>query len=314
MTTSWKPLLISSAGVLLFVGALMLLTPSAASAQCGSQASSCKNCHEVQGQDPVNSEGDWHISHAFGDFCQFCHAGNVQAMEVETAHQSMVAPLADPVASCGACHPTDAQDLAVVYGTALGIEIGTTGSGPAASSPTALADQPCPPAAVDVAASLPAADIIDYNTQYAQTVEGQGELQPGNLILGALIVLIVLGGGGFVLRNERRRRMAAPAAEAPTAPPAIPEESQGSGKGTPHSGTQAPPTPAKVPEQEISALLPALAALDPAGRGALGQLLQDAETASDLFRRLARLDPDMLRTLRSLDQNTRELLLALSKD
>ena len=310
MTTSWKPILISSTGVLVFVGALVLMTPSPAAAQCGSQASSCKNCHEVQGQLPVNSIGDWHISHAFGDFCQFCHAGNVQAMEAETAHQSMVAPLADPVASCGACHPTDAQDLAVVYGTALGVEVGAGGGGPAATAPTA-ATQPTLPAAVDVAASLPAADIIDYNTQYAQTVEGQGELQPGNLILGALIVLIVLGGGGFVLRNERRRLMAAPAAEAPTAPPAIPEESQSSGRGVPHSETQAPPTPAKVPEQEISALLQAL---DPAGRGALGQLLQDAETASDLFRRLARLDPNMLRTLRSLDQNTRELLLALSKD
>ena len=310
MTTSWKLLLIPSAGVLMFVVALMLLTPSPASAQCGSQASSCKNCHEVQGQDPVNSEGDWHVAHAFGDFCQFCHAGNVQAMEVETAHQSMVAPLADPVASCGACHPTDLQDLAVVYGTVLGIEIGTTGSGPAASSPTAVADQPCPPAAVDVAASLPAAGIIDYNTQYAQTVEGQGELQPGNLILGALIVLIVLGGGGFVLRNERRRRMASPAGKAAGAPPAVPEVSQASGMGTPHSASQPLKGPA-IAAEEISALLQAL---DPAGRGALGQLLQDAETASDLFRRLARLDPNMLRTLRSLDQNTRDLLLALSKD
>jgi len=311
MTTSWKPILISSAGVLLFVGALVLVTPSPAAAQCGSQASSCKNCHEVQGQDPVNTEGDWHIAHAFSDFCQFCHAGNVQAMEAETAHQSMVAPLADPVASCGACHPTDLQDLAVVYGTVLGIEIGTSGSGPAASSPTAVADQPCPPSAVDVAASLPAADIIDYNTQYAQTVEGQGELQPGNLILGALIVLIVLGGGGFVLRNERRRRMTSTAAEAATSLPAISEVSQPSGMDAPHSGTQPPVTPAKVAEQEIGALLQAL---DPAGRAALGQLLQDPQTASDLFRRLARLDPNMLRTLRSLDQNTRELLLALSKD
>jgi hypothetical protein len=311
MTTSWKPLLVSSAGVLLFVGALVLMTPSPAAAQCGSQASSCKNCHEVRGQLPVNAIGDWHIAHAFGDFCQFCHAGNVQAMEAETAHQSMVAPLADPVASCGACHPTDAQDLAVVYGTALGIEIGTSGGGPAAFSPTPVANQPCPPAAVDVAASLPAADIIDYNTQYAQTVEGQGELQPGNLILGALIVLIVLGGGGFVLRNERRRRMAAPAAGARTALPASPEVSQSSGIDAPDSEAQAPAAPARAPEQEISGLLQAL---DPAGRRALEQLLQDAETASDLFRRLARLDPNMLRTLRSLDQNTRELLLALSKD
>jgi len=311
MTSSWKPIIISSAGVLLFVGALVLTTPSPAAAQCGSQASSCKNCHEVQGQLPVNAIGDWHISHAFGDFCQFCHAGNVQAMEAETAHQSMVAPLADPIASCGACHPTDARDLAVVYGTALGIEVGAAGGGPVAVSPTTAAVQAPPPTADLVAASLPAAEIIDYNTQYAQTVEGQGELQPGNLILGALIVLIVLGGGGFVLRNERRRRMASPAAKAPTAPPAIPEGSQSSVMGAPHSGTQAPAMPAEVPEQEVNALLQAL---DPAGRRALGRLLQDAETASDLFRRLARLDPNMLRTLRSLDQNTRDLLLALSKD
>jgi len=313
MTTSWKPILISSAGVLLFVGALVLMTPSPAAAQCGSQASSCKNCHEVQGQLPVNAIGDWHISHAFGDFCQFCHAGNVQAMEAETAHQSMVAPLADPVASCGACHPTDLHDLAVVYGTALGVEVGTGGGGTAATSPIA-ATQPTPPAAVDVDASLPAADIIDYNAQYAQTVEGQGELQPGNLILGALIVLIVLGGGGFVLRNERRRRLASPASEVPTPLPAMPEESQSSVAGAAHSGSQARGMPAIAAVEEINALVPAIAALDPAGRRALEQLLQDAETASDLFRRLARLDPNMLRTLRSLDQNTRELLLALSKD
>ena len=311
MTTSLKPLLLSSAGVLLFVGALVFMTPSPAAAQCGSQASSCKNCHEVQGQLPVNAIGDWHISHAFGDFCQFCHAGNVQAMEAETAHQGMVAPLAEPVASCGACHPTDLQDLAVVYGTVLGIEIGTSGSGPAASSPTAVADQPCPPAAVDVAASLPAADIIDYNAQYAQTVEGQGELQPGNLILGALIVLIVLGGGGFVFRNERRRRMTSTTAEVSTSRPAMPDEGQSSVMGTRHSASQTPKVPAMAVAEEINTLVQAL---DPAGRRALEQLLQDAETASDLFRRLARLDPNMLRTLRSLDQNTRDLLLALSKD
>ena len=52
-----------------------------AQAQCGSQASSCKNCHEVQAQDPVNNDGTgWHQSHAFGDFCYLCHAGNNQSM------------------------------------------------------------------------------------------------------------------------------------------------------------------------------------------------------------------------------------------
>ena len=65
------------AGLALVVAAsIFLATASPASAQCGSQASSCKNCHEVQGQDPVNSDGTgWHQSHAFGDFCYICHIG-----------------------------------------------------------------------------------------------------------------------------------------------------------------------------------------------------------------------------------------------
>jgi cytochrome c553 len=54
---------------LVTVSALALMTVQPASAQCGSQASSCKNCHEVQGQMPVNNDGSaWHKSHAFGDF------------------------------------------------------------------------------------------------------------------------------------------------------------------------------------------------------------------------------------------------------
>ena len=63
-------------------------------AQCGSAASSCKNCHEVKGEDAVNAKGDWHTQHAFGDFCEFCHAGNVQAADKTAAHQGLVANLA----------------------------------------------------------------------------------------------------------------------------------------------------------------------------------------------------------------------------
>ena len=44
-------------------------------AQCGSQASSCKNCHEVKGENAVNAKGDWHISHAFGDFLRVLPCG-----------------------------------------------------------------------------------------------------------------------------------------------------------------------------------------------------------------------------------------------
>ncbi len=64
---------------LVLVSGLALMTVTPASAQCGSQASSCKSCHEVQGEMPVNSDGTaWHTSHAFGDFCYICHAGQAK--------------------------------------------------------------------------------------------------------------------------------------------------------------------------------------------------------------------------------------------
>ena len=85
-----------TAGLLLIlsIGFFFLLPAQKVSAQCGSQASSCKNCHETQAQDPVNNDGTaWHASHAFGDFCYLCHAGNNQATDKTAAHTGMVDPL-----------------------------------------------------------------------------------------------------------------------------------------------------------------------------------------------------------------------------
>jgi hypothetical protein len=273
-----------------------LLTPSPAQAQCGSQASSCKNCHEVQAQDPVNTKGDWHVSHAFGDFCEFCHAGNVQATDADTAHQGMVEPLADPQSSCSACHPNDAHDLAVVYGTALGVEVGA-GAGP---SPSAAPTQATPPTAAPAApaAEPPAGEVIDFNALYAETVEGRRPISAGNLILGILIAALVLGGGGYIVSRERRGRLAAQTAAEASAPvePA----------GTAETST----APASQPET----LLTAVATLDPPGRRALERLLGDPAAASHLLQRLAKLDPAMIRALRGLDRETRALLLALTSE
>ena len=97
------------AGLALVIAAsIFLTTASPASAQCGSQASSCKNCHEVQAEMPVNADGTgWHQSHAFGDFCYICHAGNSQATDKAAAHEGMVAPLSDVAAACQQCHVAD---------------------------------------------------------------------------------------------------------------------------------------------------------------------------------------------------------------
>jgi len=287
MTASWKPLILASAGVLALTGVVLLLTPSPAEAQCGSQASSCKDCHEAQAQHPVNTSGDWHISHAFGDFCEFCHGGNVQATDATAAHLGMVEPLANPQTSCGSCHPNDAQDLAVTYGVALGVAVG---AGPALPSSSAAAPTAAP--AVPTTTALPAGDLVDYNAIYAETAEGHRAVN-GNVILGLLIGALVLGGGGYVIWNERRRRARL--------------------SGTPEP-VLAPQAAEVAPAAEPGSLAEAIAALDADGRRALEQLLRDPQTASDLLRRLARLDPDLIRALRGLDREARALLLALTSE
>ena len=192
-------------GVLLVVGSALFMTIPA-KAQCGSQASSCKNCHETQAQKPVNNDGTtWHSQHAFGDFCYLCHAGNNQATDKTAAHTGMVSPLSDVVANCQGCHPKDTMAKAQVYATILGVAVGTgsgTGtttaqtvatvsSGAAQSSPTDAA-----------AAVVPAADMVDYSQRYDEVALGKKPVNVGNIILGILLAALVLGGGFFVLRRE----------------------------------------------------------------------------------------------------------------
>jgi hypothetical protein len=287
MSASWKAAALSSAGVLALAGVMLLISPAPAEAQCGSSASSCKNCHEVQAQDPVNADGDWHVSHAFGDFCEFCHGGNVQAVDAEAAHQGMVEPLADPKTSCGACHPSDAHDLAVTYGVTLGVAVGA-GQLPAA----APSDAPAAATVASTATAIPAAELVDYNAIYAETAGGPTPIG-GDAILGVLIAALVVGGGGYVFWNERRRRARLSGAAEAAAVTSAAE---------------------RTPAAEPVSLADAIAALDPSGRRALEQILRDPQTASEMLRRLARLDPDLIRTLRALDGETRALLLALTSD
>ncbi len=192
--------------------------------QCGSQASSCKNCHEVKGEDPVNAKGDWHTAHAFGDFCEFCHGGNVQATDKAAAHEGLVQPLGDIKTNCSSCHADDYQTRAEKYATVLGVTIGGSGGAaqpPAGSAgttqttsqqPTDAAQPPAEPA--QQAAAQPAAapalptlasnEIVDYVAQYRAT-----EPLPPNTattIISLLLVVVVVGGGAFVLWNEWRLR------------------------------------------------------------------------------------------------------------
>jgi hypothetical protein len=216
---------------------LVLLNPSLTTdAQCGTQASSCKSCHEVQGELPVNTDGTgWHESHAFGDFCYICHAGNQQVTDKDEAHIGMVAPLSDTKASCQMCHAADLDERAQVYATTLNIDLsGGAGSAnsavptaasaaedfwgsepaAAATTPPVQAIVPVAPVLDEVALDCPTtggemviddASFVDYVQRYDEIVLGKSPVNWGNIALGAMIGLVAFGGSTFVVWNEIRR-------------------------------------------------------------------------------------------------------------
>lgn len=293
------------AGLFILAGLFLLWPAEDASAQCGSQASSCKNCHEVQGQDPVNNDGTgWHVSHAFGDFCYICHGGNNQSMDQDEAHTGMVPPLSDVQAGCASCHPADLSERAGVYAAALGVEVGMGGGSNTPAQPSGSQDASAAAGESSSQSSPPAmmfasSDVIDYNQRYAETVLGQRQVNWGDVILSLMIVMVAVGGGGFVYWNERRRRGL----------PLIPANMRPSADSTPRESVQIEGYP-----DEVAALLPKIARLNPVGLHALKKLLENPDQASELLHSLSRLDPDLVRSVRSLDRESKALLLALSGD
>lgn len=253
----------------LLLTAIFSLWPTgSANAQCGSQASSCKNCHEVQGKDPVNNDSTgWHQSHAFGDFCEFCHAGNVQAPEMDAAHIGLVAPLADVQAGCATCHPADLMEKAEVYAVALGVEVGSGGGGsdvPSDSGGTAVATTTEPVAATAVTftpeINVNDPNVIDYVQRYEELVLGRRPTNWGNVILMVLIGAVVAGGGAFVVRNEHWLE----------------------------DGDEGKPVPDTY-SAEIITLLPQLNKLNADGRKALAAILEQPQEAAQLFQTLSKL-------------------------
>ncbi len=256
-----------TAGLLLIlsIGFFFLLPAQKVSAQCGSQASSCKNCHETQAQDPVNNDGTaWHVSHAFGDFCYLCHAGNNQATDKTAAHTGMVDPLKDVVAACKSCHAADYPAKAQIYATTLGVTISDTSAASvqAAGQPVAAttAVPASAPAAVS-AAVIPAADLVDYSQRYNQVALGQQPLNVGNLILIVMIAAMLFGGGYFVLRREGWLKVSFQ-----------------------ETSTIQDSYPADVID-----MVPELSRLEPAARKNLRQILSKPATATELFALVAKL-------------------------
>jgi hypothetical protein len=289
-------------------------------AQCGSQASSCKNCHEVKGEDPVNDKGDWHISHAFGDFCEFCHGGNVQAPEKDAAHEGLVEPFGNVKANCSSCHADDYQVKAEKYAAVLGVTVGASeGKPPAASSdsgePAAqppasssgtgepAAQLPAEPAAAP-AASVPKPAIVLPSSSKGEMVDytqPANAVNMGNVLAAFLLVVVVVGGGAFVYWNEKRLRKAKVAAVVAAGAAAQP-----GGDEAITSLDQLPP--------DVVKLLPTLKQLDPRSLKALRIILSDRKRGEDMLQSLSVINYAVLDEIKRLDKKELSLLLALAAE
>jgi len=193
---------------MVLISAVVMMTPTPANAQCGSQASSCKKCHESQAEMPVNNDGTgWHQSHSFGDFCYVCHAGNQQATDKDSAHQGMVSPLEDINASCQQCHVADLEARAQVYADQLGVTVGASTSSTGTSSQVAVVPETEMSSLTSSQGSTSMVvddpNTTNYAARYDEIVLGKKPFNWGNAILLAMIAVLLLGGGGYVILREK---------------------------------------------------------------------------------------------------------------
>jgi hypothetical protein len=272
-------------GVLLLIGAMMIVSAQPASAQCGTAASSCKNCHETQGALPVSAKGAWHSAHAFGDFCEFCHAGNVQATAKTEAHQGMVAPLGDVKTSCQGCHPTDFNELALTYASTLGITLDPGSSSQGGANPGAASSGPEGVACVGTSVSAPlGGEEIDLNLLYAEAttppplVSNWGNVFLALMVVGTGLAFLVTAWSwehwgqkvaGWINQNV------APIPQAVTAAVARSE------------GNMALPQDLVIQRPELRHLLPQLMNLSPETLAALETVLANPERSRDILTKLS---------------------------
>ena len=271
---------------------IFIAYPHPASAQCGSSASSCKSCHEVQKVMPVNTKGAWHTQHAFGDFCAFCHSGNTKSKDKTAAHTGMLDVFADVKGACQSCHPNDYMDRAKKYANVLGKPIGTgtrSGTNPTGTSATTnVVNTDCGPAAPI------GGKTIDLNKVYAGLEEKMPNVL-GNAILIGLILGVVFVFAGLIFYYERPLpRAIAAFRQLLTTPVAVPE------------GVTSRP--------ELGTLLPLLAASDAGTVRAITHLLLDHENGPRILQALSHLDLRALAELGESDQKALASLLTLAKE
>jgi len=321
-----KPFSLLLVGMVLIIIGTVLAIPQPAEAQCGSSASSCKTCHETQGEDPVNTEGDWHTQHAFGDFCEFCHAGNVQATDKAGAHEALADPLGDIAASCQGCHPSDLMERGEKYASVLGVEIGggagsggSDGGNTSDGGDTGNSDGATAAPVTGVSAPL-GGEEIDFNLLYVENITPEPLIKNwGNVILILMIVAVAgvffvtawsFEGWGKVVAGWINDNVN-PISEAVTEANAATAEVEAQTGPVPSS-----PELAALFERkpELAALWPKLAAGNSAMLKDLVQILSDEKHGTRMLRAVSRLDFKLASALKQVDKSDRELLLALVQE
>jgi len=293
--------------LMLVVGGLAIIIlaiwPRVASADCGSSASSCKDCHEVKKQDPVNTKGVWHTNHSFGDFCEFCHSGNVKGKDKAAAHVGLTSPLADVKASCQSCHPSNYMERAQSYATVLGKPIGsggtTTSGGTPVASAAATRDTGCGPAAPT------GGQTIDLNTVFADT-KSPPPTGRGNLVLIAMIAATGTLLVGLVWHYDRPLERGIAAYRRLVATPAF--------AGATTDGGTISSSAAIAGRPDLASLLLRLKSSDPATIRALEHLLADPENGPKVIKALSNLDFRSLAALGGSNQKVLAALVALAKE
>ena len=180
-------------------------SPGKVSAQC-STPSSCKTCHEVQAQKPVNFDGDWHIQHSFVDFCAECHGGNRLSLDKNTAHLKMAATLVQMSSNCAGCHENDLEEKFRLYASQLGIndpavinQALQTAFSAANARPAFL---PLDPLSIPLPGSTKSREIPETSTM----VLPPNPADSVNIALALVFFTLIGGGGSYVAWNEQRRR------------------------------------------------------------------------------------------------------------
>ena len=101
--------------------ALLTVTPALAQSETPAPDSKCRTCHENLYY--LHDSGQWCCFSERERTCTGCHGGNSDMVDVELAHEGLVAnPIVENPAVCQDCHPDDYPDRIQRFSQAAGIE------------------------------------------------------------------------------------------------------------------------------------------------------------------------------------------------